>query len=275
MYHSMDNCVVCPRHCAVDRVREMGFCKAPHSPVVASVMVHRGEESIISGNRGSGTVFFAGCNLGCVFCQNYDISQYCNGIEMTVTKLAETFMTLEMQGVHNINLVTPGHFVPPIVDAIKLAKEKGVKLPFVYNSNGYDSLESLKLVDGLIDIYMPDLKYADDVYGQRYSNVPDYFSIASKALKEMYRQVGAAVVKQGVMQKGLLIRHLVMPGLEKDSFAVLDWIKENVPSAIVNVMPQYRPEYRAREYPEISRHPTGAEYRKVAAYLRELGLQGS
>jgi len=238
-------------------------------------MVHRGEESIISGSRGSGTVFFAGCNLGCVFCQNYDISQYCNGVEMTVTKLAETFITLEMQGVHNINLVTPGHFVPPIVDAIKLAKEKGVKLPFVYNSNGYDSLESLKLVDGLIDIYMPDLKYADDAYGQRYSNVPDYFSIASKALKEMYRQVGAAVVKQGVMQKGLLIRHLVMPGLEKDSFAVLDWIKENVSSAIVNVMPQYRPEYRAREYPEINRHPTGSEYRKVAAYLRELGLQGS
>ena len=266
-------CVVCPRYCVVDRVSKRGFCKAPLNPVVASVMAHRGEESVISGHRGSGTVFFAGCNLGCVFCQNYDISQFCSGAEMTAPELADVFMQLERQGVHNINLVTPGHFVPSIIEAIKLAKENGIKLPFVYNSNGYDSMESLIMLDGLIDIYMPDLKYADDIYGQRYSNVSDYFTVASVALKEMYRQVGAVEIKSGVMQKGLLIRHLVMPGLKNDSFAIVDWIKTNVPMAIVNIMPQYRPEYRAREYPEINRRPTVFEYQEVVEHLRKLGLQ--
>jgi len=241
--------------------------------VVANVMVHRGEEPIISGNRGSGTIFFAGCNLGCVFCQNYDISQHCFGKETTPAELAETFIELEKRGVHNVNLVTPGHFVPPIVEAIKLAKESGIKIPFVYNSNGYDSLVSLMSLDGLIDIYMPDLKYASDTYGQRYSNVPDYFSVASIALKEMYRQVGMPVIKNGVMQRGLLIRHLVMPGLLEDSITILDWIKENTPTAIVNVMPQYRPEYKAAKYPEINRRPTSTEFQKVVDHLEELGLQ--
>jgi len=252
----------------------MGFCKAPWNPVVASVMVHRGEEPIISGRSGSGTVFFAGCNLGCVFCQNYDISQNCHGDVMTAQDLAEVFMKLEVHGVHNVNLVTPSHFVPPIVDAIKLAKEEGIKIPFVYNSNGYDSMASLKMLDGLIDIYMPDFKYADDAYGQRYSNVPDYFTVASEAFREMHRQVGSPFIKGGVMLKGVLFRHLVMPGLQNDSFSVLDWIKANVPSSIVNVMPQYRPGYRAGEFQELSRRPTVSEFRAVIAYLKELGLKG-
>jgi len=236
-------------------------------------MVHRGEEPVISGSRGSGTVFFAGCNLGCVFCQNYDISQHCNGKTVTPTELADIFMGLEIRGVHNINLVTPSHFVPPIVKAIKLAKDMGIKIPFVYNSNGYDSLSSLETLDGLIDIYMPDFKYADDTYGQRYSNVPNYFSVASTALKEMYRQVGDPVIENGVMQKGVLIRHLVMPGLLEDSLAILDWIKANTPTAIVNVMPQYRPEYKAAEYPEINRRSANDEFQKVVAHLDKLGLQ--
>jgi len=236
-------------------------------------MVHRGEEAIISGSRGSGTVFFAGCNLGCVFCQNYDISQSCVGKELSASELAEAFMNLDLKCVHNINLVTPGHFVPPIAEAVKLAKDKGIKIPFVYNSNGYDSVSSLKLMDGLIDIYMPDFKYADDAYGQRFSNVPDYFSIASDALLEMYRQVGEPVIKNGVMRKGVLIRHLVMPGLQNDSFLILDWIKENVPSAVVNVMPQYRPAYRANGYNDINRRPTASEYKSVVDHLKKLGLQ--
>ena len=269
----MKRCTICPRNCDVDRKLQRGFCKAPWDPVVASVMVHRGEESVISGIRGSGTVFFAGCNLGCVFCQNYDISQSCNGREMAITELAKTFITLEKQGVHNVNLVTPGHFVPQIAEAIKMAKDMGIGIPFVYNSNGYDSIESLIMLDGLIDIYMPDLKYANDAYGQRYSNVPDYFSVASLALQEMYRQVGKAVIKSGIMQKGVLIRHLVMPGLQKDSFAVLDWISSNTPQAIVNVMPQYKPQFRAAEYPEINRRPTNPEYRAVVTHLSDLGLQ--
>ena len=268
----MDICTMCPRNCKADRISKMGFCKAPLNPVVASVMVHRGEEPIISGSRGSGTIFFSGCNLGCVFCQNYDISQYCSGKELTVPKLAETFITLEMQRVHNVNLVTPSHFAHPIAEAIKYAKDKGIRIPFVYNSNGYDAIQSLKMMDGLIDIYMPDLKYANDALGSQYSNVPDYFSVASLALIEMSRQVGEPLIKDGVMQRGVLIRHLVMPGLQADSFAVLDWIKANVPNAIVNIMPQYRPEYQAAKYPEINRRPTDSEYRAVVAYLNKLGL---
>ena len=266
-----NGCMICPRHCSVDRIHQLGFCKAPWNPVIASVMVHPGEEPVISGNRGSGTVFFAGCNLGCVFCQNYDISQVCSGRTVTASELAEIFLQLEMKNVHNINLVTPSHFVPQIAEAIKLVK-KDINIPFVYNSNGYDALPSLKLMDGLIDIYMPDLKYADNAYGQHYSGVPNYFSVASKALLEMHRQVGDPVTKHRVMQKGLLIRHLVMPGLTKDSMAVLDWIKDNIPSALVNLMDQYRPAYRASEFGEINRRLTSSEYRQIAAYFSELGL---
>jgi putative pyruvate formate lyase activating enzyme len=192
---------------------------------------------------------------------------------VTAEKLAQLFIKMEKQKVHNINLVTPSHFAQPIADAIKMAKEKGVTVPFVYNSGGYDSLPTLKMLDGLIDIYMPDFKYADDANGLRYSKVPDYFSVTSKALIDMYRQVGSPVISGGVMQKGLLIRHLVLPGLSEDSFAVLDWIKANTPEAIVSLLAQYRPLYRAMEYPEINRRPTTAEYRQVAAYLWKLELQ--
>ena len=268
--------MVSPRNCAADRIQKRGFCKAPLDAVVHGSMVHTGEEPVISGNRGSGTVFFMGCNLGCVFCQNYTISQNCDGTVMTAPQLTEMFMELETQGVHNINLVTPSHFVPPIAEAIRLAKEKGIALPFVYNSNGYDAIPSLEMMDGLIDIYMPDLKYADDSLGQRYSNVPDYFSVASKALPEMYRQVGDPVIKNGIMRRGVLIRHLVMPGLTEDSMAVLDWIKANLPTALVNVMPQYYPYYRVEEnaeYNEINRILTDSEYQAATDYLVKLGLQ--
>jgi putative pyruvate formate lyase activating enzyme len=236
-------------------------------------MAHFGEEAIISGSKGSGTFFFAGCNLDCVFCQNYDISQSCLGKSVTAEELAQLFIKMEKQKVHNINLVTPSHFAHPIAKAIKLAKESGVTIPFVYNTGGYDSLATLRMLDGLIDIYMPDLKYADDTHGLRYCGVPDYFSVTSKALIEMYRQVGSSVIRGGVMQKGLLIRHLVLPGLSEDSMGVLDWIKSNTPQAIVSLLAQYRPLYRAKEYPEINRRPTNVEYRSVADYLSKLGLQ--
>lgn len=265
--------MVCPRNCAVDRIHKLGYCKAPWDAVVHGVMVHMGEEPIISGSRGSGTVFFVGCNLGCVFCQNHDISQNCDGTVVTAPKLAGMFMNLEKEGVHNINLVTPSHFVPSIVEAIRLAKEKGINIPFIYNSSGYDALPSLEMMDGLIDIYMPDLKYADDALGLRYSDVPDYFTVAREALPEMYRQVGDPVIKHGIMQKGVLIRHLVMPGLHNDSIMVLDWIKANLPSAVVNLMAQYRPAYRTGEYKEINRRLTASEYRSVSAYFLNLGLQ--
>jgi len=271
----MTSCVICPRRCAIDRAHRQGYCKAPWEPVVANVTVHMWEEPLISGGRGSGTVFFAGCNLGCVFCQNHEISQSAAGKVMAAPELADIFVKLEVEGVHNINLVTPGHFAGQIAEAIALAKGRGVKVPFVYNSNGYDAVPSLKLLDGLVDIYMPDLKYFDDAYGRRYSNVPDYFTVASKALPEMFRQVGRPVIRNGVLKKGLLIRHLVMPGLREDSLAVLDWIKANVPSATVNVMSQYRPAHRAWEYKEIDRRPTAFEYQSVMDYSSKLGLRSA
>jgi len=269
----MNSCVICPRNCAVDRIHEYGYCKAPFDAVVHGKMVHMEEEPIISGSRGSGTVFFVGCNLGCVFCQNHEISQNCNGTVMTASRLADEFMFLEKEGVHNINLVTPGHFATPIAEAIRLAKEKGINIPFIYNSNGYDSLSSLEKMDGLIDIYMPDLKFADDRLGLRYSDVPDYFTVARAALPEMYRQAGEPVIEHGIMQKGVLIRHLVMPGLHEDSVRVLDWIKVNLPSAVVNLMSQYWPAYRAGEFEEINRPLEASEYQSILAYFTMLGLR--
>jgi len=270
---TIEKCSICPRKCNADRNLREGLCKAPWEPVVASVMAHRGEERIISGSRGSGTVFFAGCNLSCVFCQNYDISQQCYGDTVSVDGLSEIFMKLEREGVHNINLVTPSHFVIPIAEAIKQAKEKGIKIPFVYNSNGYDSIEALQMMDGLIDIYMPDFKYANNSNGFRYSGVPDYFTVATKALREMYKQAGEPVIKNGIMQKGVLIRHLVMPGLSEDSFAVLSWIKANLPNVLINLMDQYRPEYRADDFKEIDRRLIPSEFYMVEEHFRQLGLR--
>ena len=268
----METCAICPRRCKVDRRAEKGLCKTLWEPVVASAMVHLGEEPYISGKRGSGTVFFAGCNLNCVFCQNYDISQEAKGAVKTIEELALIFMGLERKGVHNINLVTPSHFVPQIAEAIKLAKQDGINIPFVYSSSGYDAMSSLRFMEGLVDIYMPDLKYGADDLGQRYSNVPDYFSVASQALPEMYRQVGAPMIRDGVMQKGLLIRHLVLPGLSGDSLAVLDWIKANMPSAGVSLLAQYTPAYKAGKFKEINRRLTANEYRSVASHLSAIGL---
>ena len=268
-----DSCTICPRKCAVDRVSRYGQCKTPFNPVVHTSLVHHGEELMISGYMGSGTVFFSGCNLGCVFCQNHDISQRNEGTVLTVSELAEVFLKLEKRGVHNINLVTPSHFVPSIVNAIQLAKEKGIGIPFVYNTNGYDAITSLEALNGLIDIYMPDLKFADDTLGLRYVGVADYFTVAQKALIEMDRQVGEPVIKHGVMERGVLIRHLVMPGLHEDSIKVLNWIKENLPTAIINLMDQYRPAYKAKKYEEINRRLKSSEYRLVVEHLLKLGLE--
>ena len=182
-------------------------------------------------------------------------------------------MELEHNGVHNINLVTPSHFTTKIADAIKLAQEKGIKLPFVYNSNGYDSIESLQMMEGLIDIYMPDFKYTSNTYGFRYSDAPDYFTVASKALIEMYRQVGDPKIENGLMKSGVLIRHLVMPNLTDDSFAVLDWIKANIPNVLINLMDQYRPTYRAGEFDEINRPLLRSEFELVEVHFRQLDLR--
>ena len=268
----MSTCKICPRHCKIDRNTEKGLCKTKLNPVVSSVMVHRGEEPPISGSKGSGTVFFSGCNLNCVFCQNHDISQTGSGTAVTIDELVDIFHSLEYKGVHNINLVTPSHFAPSIAKAIKRSKKQGVKVPFLYNSSGYDATSSLKLMEGLIDIYMPDMKYGSDVLGQRYSNVPDYFTVATQALQDMYRQVGAPVYESGIMQKGLFIRHLVLPSQSSDSIAVLEWIKLNTPLAGVSLLAQYSPQYKANKFEEINRRLTSEEYRRVVSHFKSLNL---
>ena len=265
-------CKICPRHCEIDRSAESGLCNTKWTPLISSVMIHRGEEPPISGTRGSGAIFFSGCNLNCVFCQNHDISQTGSGTATTVLELVDIIHSLERRGVHNINLVTPSHFAPQIAEAIKLSKKQGVKVPFIYNSSGYDAAASLKLMEGLIEIYMPDMKYASDALGQRYSNVPDYFTIASQALQEMYRQVGPPAYEGGIMKKGMFIRHLVLPNHTDDSIAVLNWIKLNMPLAGVSLLAQYSPQFNASMHEEINRRLTSDEYRRVASHFKSIGL---
>lgn len=268
-------CSICPRKCQVDRVTASGFCGMGMVPVVAKAFLHLWEEPCISGNRGSGTVFFTGCNLKCVYCQNYRISQENTGREIPVSQLARIFMSLQNKGAHNINLVNPTHFIPQIKEAVKLARGEGLHLPVVYNSNGYESVEGLVEMQGVVDIYLPDLKYFHAETAFRYSGATDYFEVVSIALKEMYRQTGSSVLDpDGIMQRGMIVRHLVLPGLASESVEILRWIRENLPDdTYVSVMSQYIPFYNARRYPEIDRPITRAEYEKVCRQFFKLGFE--
>jgi len=267
-------CDLCPRNCGVDRDIQQGFCQTGLNPVVAKACVHNWEEPPISGTRGSGTVFFAGCNLRCVFCQNHAISRGKVGRIVTPALLADVFFELADKGVHNINLVTPSHILPAVADAVGQAKKRGLTLPFVYNTNAYETVGALRRMDGLIDIYLPDLKYCDDEAARRYSDAPGYFDIATKAILEMVRQNSQAVFDDdGVMRRGLIIRHLVLPGRRKDAMRILDWIADHVPDAYVSLMAQYFPAYRAYEFQEINRRVTTFEYQSVVQYFTGLGLK--
>ncbi len=266
-------CNYCPRKCNANRYEKPGFCGMGEKPVVARAFLHRWEEPCISGTRGSGTVFFSGCNLKCVFCQNYTISQENTGREITVEKLAEIFLSLQEKGAHNINLVTPSHFVRQIRSAYHLAK--GLKIPVIYNSNGYDSLECLKTMEGIAGIYLPDLKYFSPDISSKYSGAPDYFETASIAVKEMSRQTGPAVFdSEGIMQKGLIIRHLILPGHTGDSIRLLQWISDNLPQDVhISLMSQYTPYYHAGLHPELNRRITAWEYEKVLNKFYRLGFK--
>jgi len=268
-------CVLCPRRCGVSRARgELGACRTGLQPWVASVGPHYGEESVLVGRRGSGTVFLAGCNLGCVFCQNADISQGGAGRELPVDALAKAMVDLQEMGCHNINLVSPTHQVPQLVEALALARGDGLSLPLVWNCGGYERVETLRLLEGVVDIYMPDLKYGDNVAGARYSGVPDYWDRAREALREMHRQVGALITEGGLAVRGLLVRHLVLPGDVARSNAVLSFLAEEFgEETFVNIMAQYYPTHRALAYPELGRRPTAEELRRVHAGARELGLR--
>jgi len=272
----LENCRICPRNCQVNRLKdEKGFCGAGRGVVVSSYNLHFGEEPPISGHRGSGTIFFTHCNLRCCFCQNYPISQLGNGRDVEISDLAKMMLKLQDLGAHNINFVTPTHFVPQIVEALELAAGNGLRIPLVYNSGGYDSRDTLLLLDGIIDIYMPDAKYSDPNSARTYSRASDYFEVNRKALLEMYRQVGDLKMdREGIAMKGLLIRHLVMPQDIAGSREVLEFIAKKISkNTYMSIMAQYHPAHLAFEFPELSRRITKKEYDVVLKIADELGLE--
>jgi putative pyruvate formate lyase activating enzyme len=271
-------CRVCPRYCDVDRTGgQLGVCASGRYADVASYFPHFGEEDCLRGWRGSGTVFFGRCNLKCVFCQNFEISRLNRGaLPLRPEQLARVFLYLQERGCHNLNWVTPEHVVPQVLEALLLAVEEGLRLPIVYNTSAYDSMESLQLLDGVVDIYMPDFKYWDPEKARRYLKAPDYPEVARQAIREMYRQVGPLVVDEdGLALRGLLIRHLIMPGGLEDTRRILEWIVEELgPDTYVNLMDQYHPAGLVAQgrYPELKRPITDEEWAEAVAYARELGL---
>lgn len=271
----LEKCAICPHNCGINRLNnQIGRCKSKDTVKVALYSTHNFEEPCISGKKGSGTVFFSNCNMNCVFCQNYEISQQGKGKEISIEELAEIFIKQQEKDVENINLVTPTSYVPQIIEAIKIARKNGLKLPIVYNTNGYEKVETLKMLEGYVDIYLPDFKYSDDDLGKRLSKVDNYFEIATEALKEMYRQTGKAVFNgEGVMQKGMIIRHLVLPNHILNSRRVLKWINENMHDVYVSVMAQYFPTYKAKEIDDINRKLTKEEYEQIENYLYRLDLE--
>jgi len=268
-------CTVCPFHCGIDRSRGTeGRCRSGILPKVASWNIHHGEEPPISGKGGSGTIFFSGCSFRCVFCQNYPISQLGHGREITVTELADRMLLLQKKGAHNINLVTPTHFVPQIVEALASAVQRGLRIPLVYNSNGYEDVETLKLLEGIIDIYLPDMKYGENSNAERYSGVNGYVERNRAAVYEMYRQVGVLQVDdKGIAQKGLIIRHLVLPGNAANTKEVLESIARISPSIPVSLMSQYFPAHRAHAIPELNRKLSAEEYTFATDILDRFKLE--
>ena len=274
---ALADCRLCPRRCGVNRLADQrAVCRTGRRAVVSSFFPHFGEEDCLRGWRGSGTIFFAWCNLRCVFCQNYEISHLGQGREVGAEELAAMMLALQHEGVHNINLVTPEHVVPQILEALVLAAAEGLHLPLVYNTSAYDGLESLRLLDGVVDIYMPDFKVWRRESARRYLKAPDYPQVAQAAIKEMHRQVGdLRFDEHGLAKRGLLVRHLVMPGLLDETRAILRFLASEIsPNTFVNIMAQYRPwgEVSAEKYAEINRPITRDEYRAALDAAREAGL---
>lgn len=267
-------CKLCPRRCGVNRqAGEIGFCGIGAVPRVSSAGPHFGEESVLVGTGGSGTIFFAGCNLGCVFCQNYDISHHQAGRCVTIEQLVATMLELQRIGCANVNFVTPTHMAAPIAAAIELARNQGLAIPTVYNTGGYDAVETLERLDGLIDIYMPDMKYANAETAKELSAAEDYPQINFTAVREMHRQVGDLEIKHGLATAGLLVRHLVLPEDLADSAQIIDFLAAEIsPHTAINIMAQYRPCYQAHAHPRIDRCPTRDEIATVRQYAQQKGL---
>ena len=274
-YELLKECNLCPRNCRVNRLNnEKGFCKSGNFPTVSSYVPHFGEERPLVGKYGSGTIFFTNCNLGCIFCQNYDISHLGDGAEIDIETLSAMMISLKKRGCHNINFVTPTHFVPQILDALKIAIENGLNVPLVYNTGGYDSIQTLKLLDGVFDIYMPDFKYWNSEIAKEYSNAPDYPDMAKKSLKEMHRQVGDLILDDnGIALRGLLVRHLVLPENLAGTYEAMKFIVNEIsPNTYVNVMAQYYPCFKAGEHPQLDRRITHKEFAEAIEMAKKAGI---
>lgn len=279
-YKILEKCAICPRECGVNRLKasplaRRGFCRVGKNPIVNAYHSHFGEETPLVGSSGSGTIFFTHCNLACVYCQNYDISQLGRGQEISLERLAGMMIELQNQECHNINFVSPTPYIPQILGALPLAIKKGLKLPLVYNTNSYDSIDTLKFLDGIIDIYMPDAKYALEEVGKKYSMAPNYPNIMKKALKEMFRQVGDLEIdEQGVAVKGLLVRHLVLPGGLAGTKDIMEFLAKKISlNTFVNIMAQYHPCYKAEQYPPLDSSLSLSEHQKAIEVAQKAGLK--
>lgn len=270
----MRPCQMCPRRCLVDRVNRLGYCGAGEKLRIALVSLHEWEEPCLVGERGAGTIFFSHCNLRCVYCQNFLISHEGFGKEISIERLAEIFIEQQERGAANVELVTPTHYTEQICAAIDLAKERGLTLPIVWNSNAYERLETLEHLRGRVDIFLPDLKYIDDEAARIFSNAPNYFDVACAALGKMFELVGSAQIRGGLMRRGVLVRHLVLPNYRRDAMKIIDWLRENFGDKIfISLMNQYTPVFRAGEFKKISRALTTFEYQSVVKHAVNIGIK--
>ncbi len=269
-------CEMCPRKCRVNRKKQLGFCKASHQVEIAKFYLHQWEEPCISGKYGSGTVFFSHCNLQCIYCQNYEISHEGKGVEISIEELKNIFLKLQKQKATNINLVTPTHYIFQIKEALIQAKKEGLTIPIVYNSSGYEEVKVLQELEGLIDIYLVDMKYFNDQYAMKYSKAPHYFQICRAAILEMYRQVGSIKMTKKIMKQGLIVRHLLLPGLKDDSKKILNYLyqtyKDNI---IISIMNQYTPVPRVKNNKDLNRRISKEEYQEIIEYALSLGIENA
>ncbi len=272
---NLENCSICPRNCRVNRVAgQIGYCGAGLRAVTYTSFLHRGEEPAISGKMGSGTIFFSGCNLRCVYCQNHKFSHSIQGEVLTRQALCSLMLKLQKEGAHNLNLVTPAHFMPQILRALSMALSRGLNIPIVYNTSSYEKKEIIELLSGIVDIYLADLRYIDGEVASLYSNAKDYPFYAKQSILEMYKQQPEPVFDSGLLKEALVIRHLVLPGYIEESKRILEWIKKNTPNAILSLMFQYQPYHKAGNYLPINRTVSREEYNKLIGFLKGLDLNG-